>query len=145
MSAQDFEGKSAEELLVLARGCANRGEEGLALDAIVRAIREKCGDGNVMSMLDTAKQFAQSDAGKLTTPATEGKTQREILSSAVSGEGSILSEEYDEDDVAEALKKTVKSGESRVCTRCGDVVATTRLEAHSTMWCSALPDSEEED
>ncbi|KAJ9457608.1 hypothetical protein DIPPA_15798 [Diplonema papillatum] len=56
---------------------------------------------------------------------------------AVQGDNTILAETYS--DASEALQQTVQSGESRVCEFCGDVVATSRIEAHGTRWCPALP------
>ena len=116
---------SNNTLLNEARDWVGKGDSSKAMECMISAIREKYGDAKVMKVLAEAKKSHQED-------------HRELLRKAVSGEGTLLSEEYC--DAAKCIKQSVKSGESRVCTRCGDVVATTRLDAHSKFWCSANPD-----
>ena len=144
-SPASLEGMSVAELLALAKQRVDEGKSEEAMDAVVRAIRDKCGQSNVESVLETAKQFANEQQAHAATgtPEVEGKSHREILQQAVSGAGSLLEEEYS--DAGKALAQQVRSGESRVCTRCGDVVATTRLQAHSQYWCAANPPCEDSD
>eukprot|EP01063_Lacrimia_lanifica_P027982 TRINITY_DN4004_c0_g1_i1.p1 TRINITY_DN4004_c0_g1~~TRINITY_DN4004_c0_g1_i1.p1 ORF type:complete len:147 (+),score=19.77 TRINITY_DN4004_c0_g1_i1:75-515(+) len=87
---------SPEELLGMAREQIATGKIEGALDAVVRAIREKCGADRVLTMLAEAKDYANHHRDPGFKSPTEGKTQREILLDAVSGKDSILAEEYDD-------------------------------------------------
>eukprot|EP01060_Flectonema_neradi_P005104 TRINITY_DN13393_c1_g1_i1.p1 TRINITY_DN13393_c1_g1~~TRINITY_DN13393_c1_g1_i1.p1 ORF type:complete len:142 (+),score=25.59 TRINITY_DN13393_c1_g1_i1:130-555(+) len=120
---------SNNALIEEAKSWVGKGDSSKAMECMISAIREKYGESKIMEVLEAAKKSHQAD-------------NRDILRKAVSGEGSILMEEYS--DASACLRDSVKSGESRVCTRCGDVVATSRLDAHSQYWCSALPDVDSE-